>query len=88
MLFGEYVKLDQVYIIEENIMRKGKMLHIHTRIYQGVFVLLVLLRCFGLVVQLGAQGRNRDDIEAQYKWNLTDIYPSMKDWQKAKATFP
>ena len=33
---------------------------------------------------LPAQERDRNKIAEQYKWNLTDIYPSDEAWKEAK----
>jgi oligoendopeptidase F len=36
------------------------------------------------IIAASAQERDRSKIPEQYKWNLTDIYPSVAAWQEAK----
>lgn len=50
-------------------------------------VLTILLSIsVGLIVASAATAQerslNRDDIDAKYKWNLTDIYPDWQSWEK------
>jgi len=46
--------------------------------------LIVTLLCVLISIPLFAQSDipQRSDIADEYKWNLTDIYPTFKDWEK------
>ncbi len=50
--------------------------------------MLIILTVFAMANQADsslAQERDRSKIPDQYKWNLTDLYRTSDDWQKAKA---
>ena len=48
------------------------------------FVITAIIISTILAVPLFAQSDipQRGDIEEEYKWNLTDIYPTIEDWEK------
>lgn len=48
------------------------------------FVIITIIISILLAVPLFAQSDipQRSDIEEEYKWNLTDIYPTIEDWEK------
>lgn len=64
----------------------------------NAFIIGISWKLIGLmlVINIGALGslhilaqeRSRETIDEKYKWNLADIYPSVEEWQKDKATFP
>ena len=45
---------------------------------------LIILFTALLVITSFAQTKERKDIPENYKWNLTDLYPSLTDWRSAK----
>ena len=53
---------------------------IHKLFRNGLIISLAMLV---LTLNVKAQrSLNRDSIDAKYKWNLTDIYPSWDEWEK------
>jgi oligoendopeptidase F len=46
--------------------------------------LTIVIAFAALTVSLFAQERDRSKIDAKYKWNLTDLYPSDAAWRAAK----
>jgi oligoendopeptidase F len=49
-----------------------------------MFILILLMVAWIFPVYGGPTAKERTDIEAKYKWNLGDIYPSVESWQKEK----
>jgi oligoendopeptidase F len=49
------------------------------------FLIAIIVMLSSFLLQ--AQERDRNKIADQYKWNLTDIYPSDEAWQQAKERF-
>jgi len=48
----------------------------------GVLIVLMVFSFFSN--QVLSQTRDRSEIADQYKWDLTDLYPSEEAFQKAK----
>ncbi len=53
-------------------------------------VVSALMLCFGLMlvnsIPAADRSMNRDEIDAKYKWNLSDIYESWEAWEEGLAT--
>jgi hypothetical protein len=45
-----------------------------------MFILILLMVAWIFPVYGGPTAKERTDIEAKYKWNLGDIYPSVESW--------